>query len=214
MVDFDEGFGCSGEVTVIEGAGIIISSTDYHGNFANYFYELKNGSIQEIIRIRANAYTDEDGNIYIINDIPVTESEYEEKYNELSALYNDCTYYGYSDGLELNEHNIKSSFGVGKENSDGNAEVVHESVSKGDYIFPNSANSYLSEMELMALTTQQLRIARNEIYARHGYIFTTDEMKQYFAQKLWYIPSVTEVPDSLLNEYEIYNRDLIIAIEE
>ncbi|MDD6243019.1 MAG: YARHG domain-containing protein, partial [Roseburia hominis] len=59
-----------------------------------------------------------------------------------------------------------------------------------------------------------LRLARNEIYARHGYTFQDEELRAYFEAKPWYEATVTDVQDTDLNEYEIANRDLIKQVED
>ncbi len=44
----------------------------------------------------------------------------------------------------------------------------------GAWMFPDSGQRYLTDAELRGLSSSQLRWARNEIYARHGYIFSSD----------------------------------------
>ena len=44
--------------------------------------------------------------------------------------------------------------------------------------------------ELAGLTAEELRIARNEIYARHGRWFKSEDLNRYFRKKSWYEPSV------------------------
>jgi len=84
-----------------------------------------------------------------------------------------------------------------------------------EYIFPESNTSYLSEAQVAALSKEELRLARNEIYARHGYIFTKEDLKAYFQSKSWYVGTTTEtISDEFLNEYEIANRDLIAKYEK
>lgn len=56
-------------------------------------------------------------------------------------------------------------------------------------------------------------LARNEIYARHGYIFKNQDLQEYFGSKSWYRGKTKEVPDSSLNEYERANVQLILALE-
>ena len=53
------------------------------------------------------------------------------------------------------------------------------------------------------------------MYARHGRKFDDEDLQSYFNGKSWYTPSIdpTEFPESLLNEYEIANRDLIVEYE-
>lgn len=86
---------------------------------------------------------------------------------------------------------------------------------ESEYVLPNSDSTYLTVNDLVGLTKEQCRIARNEIYARHGRIFTAEDLKAYFASKSWYRGSIApeNFTDDLLNEYEIYNRDLITLYE-
>lgn len=67
----------------------------------------------------------------------------------------------------------------------------------------------LSDDELAGLTKEELRIARNEIYARHGYIFKSNDLREYFSSKSWYQPMYSDASSLSLNEFEIYNVDLI-----
>ncbi|MCD8382807.1 MAG: YARHG domain-containing protein [Clostridiales bacterium] len=84
-----------------------------------------------------------------------------------------------------------------------------------DYILPNSSSEYLSESDMYGLTEWECRIARNEIYARNGMIFTTDEMKEYFGSKSWYHGTIArdDFTADMLNEYELANINLIVAYE-
>lgn len=84
-----------------------------------------------------------------------------------------------------------------------------------DYILPGSDYRYYSERELSAYTKEQLRLGRNEIYARHGRIFESEDLNNYFQNQSWYYGTVTadEFDDSILNEYEKENLDAIKAVE-
>ena len=56
---------------------------------------------------------------------------------------------------------------------------------------------------------------RNEIYARHGYIFTTEPYKSYFNSKSWYTPDPSfKGDDKELNEYELENVRTIKSVED
>lgn len=57
------------------------------------------------------------------------------------------------------------------------------------YILPESGTKLLSTSDLQGLNAQQLRIARNEIYARHGRTFKDAELQNYFASCSWYKPN-------------------------
>ncbi len=54
----------------------------------------------------------------------------------------------------------------------------------------------------------EIRNLRNEIYARHGYIFKTPDMKRYFAAQPWYRPRFDNV-DNQLTDLEKFNLLLI-----
>ncbi len=61
-----------------------------------------------------------------------------------------------------------------------------DSASEGDYILPGSDTRYVSADEVASLTTWELRLARNEIFARRGRIFDDPSLSSYFSSKSWY----------------------------
>ncbi|MEY8337090.1 YARHG domain-containing protein [Lachnospiraceae bacterium 62-35] len=83
--------------------------------------------------------------------------------------------------------------------------------SSGDYILPDSAVRYLSSVELAGLSKDQLRLARNEIYARHGRTFSSEDLQNYFNSKSWYHGTVSpsNFNGNILNDYEKKNLTLI-----
>lgn len=90
--------------------------------------------------------------------------------------------------------------------------------SGSDYILPESNSKYLSNAEVDGLTKDQMFYARNEIYARHGRKFKSEELQNYFNSKSWYIPVYDgEVFDSMqksvFNKYEKENLKLITKVE-
>ncbi len=83
------------------------------------------------------------------------------------------------------------------------------------YMIPQSSVYYLDHSDVAYLSGWELRIARNEIYARHGRMFTSDELQTYFDNQAWYYPSIpsNQFSESLLSEVEKYNIDLIKSYE-
>ena len=79
------------------------------------------------------------------------------------------------------------------------------------FIFPYSGERELSRAELDNLTPRQLRLARNEIFARKGRFFNSANLKAYFDQFEWYQPH-TWAPD--LNAVEVRNIELIKSVEQ
>ncbi len=69
-------------------------------------------------------------------------------------------------------------------------------------------NKVLSESDLYSLTPRELTYLRNSVYARHGYVFKSDELNQYFKQFSWYHPDYS-VTGSVLNKTEQANVNMI-----
>lgn len=60
----------------------------------------------------------------------------------------------------------------------------------------------------------ELRLLRNEIFARQGYIFKNSELKSYFESKSWYTPKYESVDSISLNETFKKILDSIIKYEQ
>lgn len=84
-----------------------------------------------------------------------------------------------------------------------------------EYLLPESNSRYLTYEDLEDLTHEELCFARNEIYARHGWIFSVPQLAEYFAGKSWY--EGTTLPASfnsgVLNEFENANIQTISGYE-
>ncbi len=87
--------------------------------------------------------------------------------------------------------------------------------SSGSYILPQSSSAYLTDADVKNLSSQQLMLARNEIYARHGYIFRDSSLRSYFNGKSWYKGTVQadDFSASVFNKYEAANIKLIQKYE-
>jgi uncharacterized caspase-like protein len=79
------------------------------------------------------------------------------------------------------------------------------------FIFPDSDRRLLTRDEISPLDKQQLRFARNEIYARRGRKFVIAEVREYFERFDWYDPRFGEVE---LTYIEQKNVDLIRTFEK
>lgn len=98
---------------------------------------------------------------------------------------------------------------------------TEDTTVSGQYILPDSNSEYLTEEILISrgLTKEQLGLARNEIFARHGRMFDTPEIQQYFDSRSWYAPRYAPAEfdamgDGIFNEYEKYNMESIKALED
>lgn len=81
-----------------------------------------------------------------------------------------------------------------------------------DYILEGSDSRYITADELSNMSGEELTLARNEIFARHGRKFQDAAIQAYFNSKDWYTPSIEPDDfdyDTMLNKYEKANIKVI-----
>lgn len=141
------------------------------------------------------AYTDDGMMYYLIQptDVPVT-SDDENVMNEYIAMVNQMPQI--ETGIQIE------------------AEGVHFDASQ--YQIPISSIKSIEQRDLVNMTDNQLWIARNEIYARHGKTFDNDYLQSYFNSCSWYSPieGKSEITDDELSEIEKANLEQIVAMED
>ena len=101
-------------------------------------------------------------------------------------------------------------------------EIYGETIKEdnSDYIIFGSDSRYITEEDLTSLTKQEVQLARNEIFARHGRKFNTDWIKEYFEAQSWYVPEYeadyfdNNLVNTEFNDYEKENIKFISAYEE
>ena len=87
-----------------------------------------------------------------------------------------------------------------------------ESMYPGKYTFASTIE--LNPEKLTKMSSYELKIIRNEIYARYGYKFKEGgEMDAYFRKISWYKPQHSDV-NSFLTELEKSNIKLIRTEEQ
>ena len=89
------------------------------------------------------------------------------------------------------------------------------SESDSEYLLADSDSRYLTEDDLAGFTAEQCRLARNEIYARHGRRFSDPALQRYFDSLSWYNGTIepSDFNDNVFNSYERANCILIIDYE-
>ena len=102
-------------------------------------------------------------------------------------------------------------FIIDSNDTEGSNEHVNL-LSSDYYIIEQSATKHLSDEDVAHLSTEELRLARNEIYARHGFMFNPKDLKTYFTNQSWYIPN-PEFSEGLLSDIEHFNISLILSYE-
>lgn len=66
--------------------------------------------------------------------------------------------------------------------------------------------------DISSLNKAQLRLLRNTIFARHGYIFKSDDLKKHFSQYSWYSPRYADI-SRMMSDIETYNVQFIKKYE-
>lgn len=96
-------------------------------------------------------------------------------------------------------------------------ETVDPFTDPDAYILPTDIR-YITVDELYDFTPEQVKLIRNEIYARHGYSFTMDKFREYFRNKNWYLENLSVNANTFgtaqMNEYERANVELISNYED
>jgi len=88
--------------------------------------------------------------------------------------------------------------------SAGKRVIYNGSIALLDYIIPDSA--------LAVLTKDELQLLRNTIYAKHGMIFQSNDLKTHFQQFKWYNPINNKVEERL-SKTDIANIENIQVFE-
>ena len=85
-----------------------------------------------------------------------------------------------------------------------------------EYIIEVSSSEYISLAGLSGFSKEECRLARNEIYARHGRLFKDSELQAYFDSCDWYNGYIEpdSFDESVLNDYERENLQVIMQYEE
>lgn len=131
--------------------------------------------------------------------------------------------YFYYDGtgvLEIRDNNYSTLGGIAfpsftglyEKSENHQAEEMEEGTdNQWEFVFYDSDTRYLTHQEVNDLTQETLRIAKNEIYARHGRIFTSDDLKAYFESTSWYEGTIPaeQFDESIFNPIEKANILLI-----
>lgn len=154
-----------------------------------------------------------------------------EKHLELNDFSNDTVvdHVLISDGevtIDLYQENRSSEANDAEVDDFADAVYVESSSNSSDdtfstassYILADSSTRYLTRSDISNLSSADLRIARNEIYARNGRRFNDETLQEYFNSKSWYTPLYSPEAfdingNDILNDYEIKNLELISSIE-
>ena len=102
-----------------------------------------------------------------------------------------------------------------KKSSDKKSADKKTTKKDSSYLLAKSNSKYLTWDDVKKLDVSEYRFARNEIYARHGYIFKAADLKKFFEGKSWYKGTVksSDFDSSVFNEYEHANVKYLKSLE-
>ena len=173
---------------------------------------IDNFSLQYITNSTGGAYRN-------IETIPSMQEVYEVIYREQKAMY--LLEYQTQQGSETDKREVYINYmdeqitartqgqyipAVLMEASKATAQLFIK-----DFIIYDSDCRYITVADLEQLNTEQLRLARNEIYARRGRKFADPQLMSYFTSKEWYTPlyEINDFDESCFNDYERANAYFI-----
>ena len=76
-------------------------------------------------------------------------------------------------------------------------------------------STYYSAEQFQNDSSLIIHLAKNEIYARHGYIFKDSDLGNYFMGQCWYLPEVPadQFDPGVLNDFEKANLKLLASLD-
>ncbi len=162
-----------------------------------------------VMQINSGSYKSSDGKIYYIDAMNKSSKGFESTTYDISEYMSDDEW-EFTCDIKFGNQVVRTAPAKEffKVDSKGNKTA---SIGKLTKYFPTDKERYpftstqiVTEELLNSTSKADLKIMRNEIFARHGYIFSTDAMKKHFGAQSWYKPTSSNV-DKLLNEVEKIN---------
>ena len=125
--------------------------------------------------------------------MPIETMKFEEKHATSWELAND-----YADTYNSTDNNSVN-------------DSEYDYNSSDSYILPDSSLRELTIADISGLSHDQLELARNEIYARHGRKFTNPTLQNYFNSQAWYTGTIEpeDFTDDMLSDVEKSNIQFI-----
>ena len=121
--------------------------------------------------------------------------------------------------VEKNRKEAENESEISESTTDKKTEEVEDNTTEkkdAEYILPDSSQRILADSEVSSLSKSDLRLARNEISARHGRKFDDQELQDYFNSKSWYTGTInpSDFSESMLSVTEKANVETIKKYEQ
>lgn len=144
----------------------------------------------------------------------VSERDINEYKKQIKDMENDVTSEESSEDLDYYDDSDLSEDDYDSD-SDEDSDNYSDSSEENEYVLPDSAKRKLKKSDLKGLSKEELRVARNEIYARHGRKFDDKKLQKYFDSQSWYEGTVpaSEFSEDVLSSVEKKNVAFIRQFE-
>ena len=124
-----------------------------------------------------------------------------------------------TNGTEFTDVDMSGDYSyAGMVNSAGQSNAG-TATNASEYIFPYANERLIARGEYESLDAATLRLAINEIYARHGRQYDTQDLNEYFSSKSWYRPQYSKsefdkIESQVLNSYERENIKILTGYRD
>lgn len=88
----------------------------------------------------------------------------------------------------------------------------NNAIDESEYKYEYLREREMTYADVEGKSAEELRLMRNYIFARRGYIFESEDLKEYFEQFSWYVPLYYDVTPRL-SDIEKYNVNFIKEYE-
>lgn len=93
-----------------------------------------------------------------------------------------------------------------------NSYYDNNAIDESEYQYEYLREREMTYADVEGKSAEELRLMRNYIFARRGYIFESEDLKEYFEQFSWYVPLYYDVTPRL-SDIEKYNVNFIKEYE-
>lgn len=117
-------------------------------------------------------------------------------------------------GFFIYQNFIKKTETINYDTSVNNESSYYDNnaIDESEYEYEYLREREMTYADVEGKSAEELRLMRNYIFARRGYIFESEDLKEYFEQFSWYVPLYYDVTPRL-SDIEKYNINFIKEYE-
>jgi len=148
--------------------------------------------------------TNEGFDYYDMSEILSIETTIDLAQGETFNVQEGTIYVEHNDNFNENLKEIKLLYSPKKLGArDYSVSILWEKHSSSGMILSASEHRKLTESDIKGFSERDLNVARNEIFARHGYTFNSDKLTYLFSQTSWYKPRTKNVTLTSIEHYNV-----------